>query len=158
MAFGCISITEVHLSAHDIAKKLGGVRVLGRDVQTEGQLIAVVREGLPSQSLEQVFDDLADLSMSQAELYSAVGSPRTLLRKRASGTRLSSSESDRLARVAQIVVRAEEAFGERDSAHRWLGVASRALSGQRPFDLLDSDAGMMSVERELGRIEHGVFG
>ncbi len=146
------------MSVRAVAKKLGGPSVIGHDVRTDAQLIAVVREGLPARALEQVFGDLSDLSMSQAELYNTVGSSRTLLRKRATGMRLSSSESDRLTRVARIVVRAEEAFGVRDKAHRWLGSSCRALSGQRPFDLLDSDAGTMSVERELGRIEHGVFG
>lgn len=145
------------MSVRAVAKKLGGKSVIGHDVHTDAQLVAVVRGGLPARALERVFDDLADLSMSQTDLYNTVGSSRTLLRKRATGTRLSSSESDRLARVVRIVVRAEEAFGERTRAHRWLGTASRALGGQRPFDLLDSDAGTMTVERELGRIEHGVF-
>ncbi len=42
-------------------------------------------------------------------------------------------------------------------SHGWLGKANRSLDGQRPLDLLASDAGTRLVENVLGRIEHGVF-
>lgn len=34
---------------------------------------------------------------------------------------------------------------------------NRALGGERPLALLDSDVGSLAVERVLGRIEHGVY-
>jgi uncharacterized protein (DUF2384 family) len=34
---------------------------------------------------------------------------------------------------------------------------NRALKGNRPIDLLESDLGSRMVERALGRIEHGVY-
>ena len=145
------------MSVRSVAKKLGGRSVVGRELRTDADLIAVVRAGLPSRALEVVFEDLSHLDLSQAELYATVGSTRTLLRKRANKTRLSADESDRLARVVRLLVRAEEAFGDRMKAHRWLAQPNRALAGQRPFGLLDSDAGAQAVEHELGRIEHGVF-
>jgi putative toxin-antitoxin system antitoxin component (TIGR02293 family) len=55
------------------------------------------------------------------------------------------------------MARAEEALGDSEKAHRWLGRENRALGGERPVALLDSDAGARAVERVLGRIEHGVF-
>jgi putative toxin-antitoxin system antitoxin component (TIGR02293 family) len=86
-----------------------------------------------------------------------VGSARTLQRKRAARGRLSSDESDRLARLARILAQAVLAFGSQDKARRWLVKPNRALSGRTPLGLLDSDAGTLAVERVLGRIEHGVY-
>jgi len=145
------------MSVLAVAEKLGGRKVIGRELRTDADLIAAVREGFPSRSLEMVFEELADLALSQSQLYATVGNTRTLLRKRANKQRLSSDESDRLARVARMMVRAEDAFGDRDKAHRWLARPNRALGSNRPFELLDSDAGSQSVEQVLGRIEHGVF-
>jgi putative toxin-antitoxin system antitoxin component (TIGR02293 family) len=62
-----------------------------------------------------------------------------------------------LARLARLLVRAEEALGDREKAHRWLSTPNRALGGRRPLTLLDNDAGALAVERVLGRIEHGVY-
>ena len=56
-----------------------------------------------------------------------------------------------------MIVRAEQAIGNDDKAHRWLMKPNRALSGQVPFTLLDSDAGASAVERVLGLIEYGVY-
>jgi putative toxin-antitoxin system antitoxin component (TIGR02293 family) len=145
------------MSALQVAEKLGGSAVIGQAVHTDADLIAAVRKGLPAHSLELVFRDLSNLDVSQTALYRTVGNTRTLLRKRANKSLLSPEESDRLARVARIFVRAEDALGEPDKAHRWLARANRALGGERPIDLLDSDTGSISVERELGRLEHGVF-
>ena len=145
------------MSALQVAEKLGGSAVIGQLVRTDADLIAAVRKGLPAHSLELVFRDLNNLDVSQTTLYRTVGNTRTLLRKRANKSLLSPEESDRLARVARIFVRAEDALGEPDKAHRWLARVNRALGGERPIDLLDSDTGSIAVERELGRLEQGVF-
>lgn len=145
------------MTAMAVAEMLGGKRVLRREVTTELELAEAVRAGLPSSALDHVLGELAEWIDSQAEVYRVVGSARTLQRKRAAHAALSTDESDRLARLARLVVRAEEALGESDKARRWLVKSNRALGGQQPLALLDSDAGALAVERVLGRIEHGVF-
>ena len=157
MSYDTHQLQAVLMSVVAVAQKLGGRKVIGRELRTEADLIAAVREGFPARSLEMVFEDLADLELSQAQLYATVGNIRTLLRKRAKKQRLSTDESDRLARVARMLVRAEDAFGDQGNAHRWLARPNRALGSHRPFQLLDSDAGSQLVEQVLGRIEHGVF-
>ncbi len=141
------------MSASAVARKLGGKEVLKQDVRSDLDLAALVRAGLPAESLEFVleFEWLAAI-----DLYRLVGSPRTLQRKRSARGTLSPEESDRLARVARVIARAEEALGDPDAGHQWLGRGNRALEGQRPITLLDSDAGTRAVERILGRIEHGI--
>jgi putative toxin-antitoxin system antitoxin component (TIGR02293 family) len=144
------------MTAATVAHKLGGLKVLKSSVKSELDLAALIRQGLPSAALDHMLNELA-ASAESGELYRLVGSMRTLQRKRAARDRLSVDESDRLARVARLVVRAEETMGDAAKAHTWLGRPNRALAGHRPLSLLDSDAGTQAVERVLGRIEHGVY-
>ena len=140
------------MTAATVAAKLGGRKVLKRQVRSDVELAALIREGLPTGALNHLVKEFA-----VGEVYRVVGSPRTLQRKRAAGGRLSPDESDRLARLARIVARAEEALGTTAKAHHWLKRENRALGGVKPLSLLDSDAGALAVERMLGRIEHGIF-
>ena len=79
---------------------------------------------------------------------------RTAERRRAQGA-LTSTESDRLARVARVTLRAVEALGGAREARTWLMRPNRALCGARPLELLATDAGAQCVTEELGRIEYG---
>lgn len=142
------------MTATAIAERLGGRRVFRREVRSELELAEAVRDGLSYDALAHV---LRSEDLEPGEAYTLVGSRRTLLRKKQEGTKLSPAESDRLARVVRLIGRAEEALGDRAKAHGWLRRPNRALAGQPPLDLLDSDAGTRMVERILGRIEHGVF-
>jgi putative toxin-antitoxin system antitoxin component (TIGR02293 family) len=144
------------MSALAVAKKLGGKRVLHRNISTDRDLVDAVRGGLPVAALDHVLAEW-DQWVAQGDVYRVVGSARTLQRKRTLRSNLSADESDRLARLARVVVRAEDALGGVDKAHRWLVQENRALGGVRPLTLLDSDAGALTVERVLGRIEHGVY-
>lgn len=139
-----------------VARKLGGRSVLGTKVESEHDLIEVIRAGIPARALDRVFEEFAAYAGIQADLYRAVGSARTLQRKRKEHLTLSADESDRLARLARLIARAETALGDEDRARRWLAKPNRALGGVRPLSLLDSDAGTLTVERVLGRIEHGI--
>jgi putative toxin-antitoxin system antitoxin component (TIGR02293 family) len=157
------------VSHTEVIEMLGGPAVLGAQVKTEFELIAAIRRGLPVDALDAVSRHLAAAAVLQREIFGLVGNVRTLQRKRektVSSTRrkkppkgqsLSPDQSDRLTRLARMIVRAEEVLGTTEKAHHWLTAANRALGGARPLTLLDSDAGALAVDRVLGRLEHGVF-
>jgi putative toxin-antitoxin system antitoxin component (TIGR02293 family) len=84
-------------------------------------------------------------------------SDRTLSRRLANNERLSAEESDRTVRLARIVALAINTLGDSKKASSWLQTPNRALDGQRPLDLLDTDTGAKSVETVLGRIEYGIY-
>lgn len=131
--------------------------MLRETVTSDLQLAGLVRAGLPAQALDHVMRELSPAVAPRAEVYRVVGSARTLQRKRTAHQPLSADESDRLARLARVVVRAEEALGNVDAAHRWLAKPNRSLGGAAPLHLLDSDAGTLAVSQVLGRIEHGGY-
>jgi putative toxin-antitoxin system antitoxin component (TIGR02293 family) len=131
--------------------------VLKRTIETEIDLADLVEAGLSAAALDHLMHELVGAVGSQTAVFEAVGSPRTLQRKRAEQTTLSHDESDRLARLARLLARAEEALGAPDKARRWMAKPNRALEGRTPLSLAHSDAGALAVENVLGRIEHGVY-
>ena len=136
-----------------LAEYLGGRQALGRDIRSDLDLDDAIRSGLPVTSVESVVRAGA---LRARELHALVIPRRTLAHRKRRGGRLSSEQSDRLARVVRVVTSAEDAIGDGAKAARWLRKPNRALQGRRPLDLLASDAGARVVEQELGRIEHGL--
>ncbi len=61
-------------------------------------------------------------------------------------------------RLARVFAHAVEVFEAGERAQDWLASENRALGGQRPLALLDTDAGAREVDDVLGRIEQGIFG
>jgi len=113
-----------------------------------------VRRGLPLKAL----DELArTLRVDRSVLADVLGiSLRTLQRKAGDHERLGAAASDRLARVQRILDLATHVLGERDKAARWLTSKSRALQGDVPLQMLDTDLGAQRVQQELREIEFGM--
>lgn len=138
-----------------IAEVLGGRKVLKKKVGTPAQLMTLIREGLPADILPSI---AAELSMDRSAVAKVVGiSGRTLSRRLASRSRLSAEESDRMVRLARVLALANDTLGDRAKASSWLQTPNRALQGNTPFELLDTDAGVQSVETILGRIAYGIY-
>lgn len=143
------------MTAHGVAERLGGTRILKREVRSDLDLVEIIRGGLPTRALEEV---LRSGLLEPAEIYDLVVPRRTFAHRKEKRQALSPEESDRLTRAVRVAARAEEALGDAERAGRWLRRSNRALEGRRPIDLLESDVGARMVERALGRIEHGVIG
>lgn len=138
-----------------VVEVLGGTTALGTEVVTAADLRGLVREGLPYAALEKVTEKL-EVNAAALSAFMAV-SERTLARRRKAKKRLRPEESDRIFRLARIFSRAERVFGGEAKASRWLSRPNRALGGESPLSLLDTDAGTQEVEAILGRIEDGVY-
>ena len=114
----------------------------------------LVREGLPFSALEEV---IARFALGRREVSAVLHLPERTLARRKRERRLSPDESDRLVRLARIAAQAEETLGSAERAGLWLSRPNRALGGEAPLDLLDTDLGAREVEAILGRLEHGVY-
>jgi len=143
------------MTAIAIANVLGGRKVLGRTVKKADDLVELVREGLPVTSVTVLAERL---DIGNAVLSQKLGIPlRTLTRRLSLRSRLTSSESDRMVRLARVFATAVEMIGEEEKAVEWLQTPNRALAGRRPLDELDTDVGAREVEDLLGRIAYGVY-
>lgn len=125
-----------------------------REVRNAEDLKKWIREGLPYTSLEAVMERFG---LKREEVSWALDLPLRTLARRKQERRLSPGESDRLFRVVRIAVQAADVLGGREEASQWLHAPNRALGGQTPLELLDTDLGSRQVEDVLGRIEHGVY-
>jgi len=141
------------MTAHGVAERLGGQRVLKRVVETDFDLLEAIGVGLPIAAVESV---IRDGTFSASEIHDFVLPRRTFAHRKQKGQTLTAEESDRLTRAVRIAGRAEEAIGDKEKAERWLRKPNRALLGKRPLDLLESDVGARMIEQVLGRIEYGL--
>jgi putative toxin-antitoxin system antitoxin component (TIGR02293 family) len=131
---------------------LGGEAVTG-PLNTDFDLMMAVRQGLPTAAVER-FLEHTQLSFNAIEHH--VVARRTFKRRQQDSRPLDPAESDRLVRLARLVAAAEETFGAPEKAQAWLGRENRALGGQSPLSVADTDQGVRSVETLLGRIGHGI--
>lgn len=138
-----------------ITERLGGRKALRKNIETSSELVGLTRAGLPTGVVNNVADELAIQRVAVARLLGI--SERTLSRRVSAKARLTAEESDRMVRLARVLALAKETLGDMEKAGHWLQTPNRALEGDRPFDRLDTDAGVRSVEQILGRIAYGVY-
>jgi putative toxin-antitoxin system antitoxin component (TIGR02293 family) len=131
---------------------LGGEDVTG-PLRTHLDVVRLVRRGVPTEAVDH-FLAASNLSFNSIERH--VLARRTFKRRQDAAQPLDPAESDRLLRLVGLVAAAEETFGDSIKAFAWLGRENRALDGQTPLSLADTDLGARSVETLLGRIGHGL--
>jgi putative toxin-antitoxin system antitoxin component (TIGR02293 family) len=139
--------------SRDVLELLGGKKTLGHPLRTPADYVDLVRRGLPYGAFRSV---AAQLTLSFQDVQDTLQlSPRTLHRRKAQ--RLSQVESERVMRLARVAARARHVLGDLGAALDWLSSPNRALAGERPLRLLDTDLGAEQVQELLGRIEHAVY-
>lgn len=136
-----------------IVEALGGREVRSEPVRSPEELKEWIREGLPFASLERVMDRFG---LSREEISWALDLPPRTLARRKQEKKLRRDESDRLFRLVRVAAQATDILGE-ENGKRWLHTPNRALGGNRPLELLDTDLGSRQVEEVLGRIEFGIY-
>lgn len=120
----------------------------------------IVKAGIPASAMLRL-KKVAGLSDEQ--MAQIVGISRGTFNRRIQeanmniNKQLTPTESDRVYRLAQIVTRATEVFGDEHEAQLWLNEPKNALQGQTPLEVIMTEPGVHQVETMLGRIEHGIF-
>ena len=100
---------------------------------------------------------LTALGFSMDEIYRFVAPRRTIARRIANRETLTVAENDSALRLVRVIDHADQVFGDREKALRWLRKPSRALNGIAPIDLLESETGAHLVEQALYQIEFGIY-
>lgn len=142
-------------TADTIVALWGGPHSLGRQlIQSENDLIPLLRQGLPFAALEST---MAAFALSREEVAAVLDLPLRTFARRKKEQRLAADESDRLYRLTRVMAHAEQVFHSRAKAAEWLHRSNRALNGAIPLQLLDNEIGAIQVDDVLGRLEHGVY-
>jgi putative toxin-antitoxin system antitoxin component (TIGR02293 family) len=136
----------------ETAKALGGVAVLGKEVVSGVAFARKIEQGLPGSSIIRLkrFGHLSDSDLSEVI-------PRRTLTSMRGVKKLTTEQSDRVARTAGIVALAQRVFGDAKVAREWLLTPNPALNNEVPLRLLRTSSGTKVVENVLIRIDHGVY-
>ncbi len=118
------------------------------------ELRDAVRRGLPFSALETL---IRQLEISPQQCSAVLGIPPRTVARRKEARQLNPQESDRLYRLARAASQAVDVLGSLDKARLWLKTPNRALSCDRPLDLLDTEIGASQVEDVLLRLNYGIF-
>ncbi|MGA2673631.1 MAG: antitoxin Xre/MbcA/ParS toxin-binding domain-containing protein [Terracidiphilus sp.] len=143
------------MSIAEIVEVLGGKKTFKQPIRQADDLVAQVRAGLPASTVSLLADVLF---LQRAQVAKCLNIPaRTLSRRLATKSLLTHDESDRTLRMARVVALANEVLGTEEKASRWMVAPNRALGGKRPFDQLDTELGVRSVEEILYAIAYGMY-
>lgn len=119
------------------------------------EMIDMIHDGLP---IDAFYRLRQKLDLSEKEFCEVINmSKRTLTRRKQEG-RLAFAESERVLRLARLLDKAVEAFGDNEGlAARWFKSPARGLGGKSPLEFAQTEIGSQEVYALLVRIEHGVF-
>jgi putative toxin-antitoxin system antitoxin component (TIGR02293 family) len=135
----------------EVARKLGGPAVLGTVIRSQADLALAVRKRLPLSALKGL--TLAGLSEHEIETFVI---PQRTRRHRAERNQpLTIDESDRAVRLLRVQTLAEDTFGDKVKASRWLRRPLGELGGQCPLVVAQTESGARVVETVLGKIAWG---
>ncbi|KVR09925.1 antitoxin Xre/MbcA/ParS toxin-binding domain-containing protein [Burkholderia ubonensis] len=116
---------------------------------------SLIREGMQAIVVERVAKNLLHIPLRT--LLSSLGLRNsTILRKISKNKRLSSAESDQIARVLSMFEHAVEVFEDEALAAEWALRPNIELAGLRPLDALDSQPSYDRVHDLLTRITFGL--
>lgn len=135
----------------EVARKLGGLVILGAEIRSQADLATAVRNRLPLSALKGL--SLAGLTDHEIEIYVI---PQRTRRHRADKQQpLTVDESDRAVRLLRIQTLAEETFGDHGKANLWLRRPLTELGSESPLVVAQTEAGARVIETILGKIAWG---
>ncbi|MGD1020241.1 MAG: antitoxin Xre/MbcA/ParS toxin-binding domain-containing protein [Verrucomicrobiia bacterium] len=118
------------------------------------EVIEVINRGLPIGELEYLRSHL-DVPIDR--LTQNIGLSRATFHRRKAAGRLTSDESDKVVRFAQLLGLANRVLENEDDARRWLTSPQFGLGGAVPLNYARTEVGAREVEDLLNRIEYGVY-
>ena len=131
-------------------RRQGGAQ---REVRSLGDLQRLVANGLPVRALDRTVEYIASSPREAVRLRDRLVPPATRKRRK---QRLKPAESERVERVARVLVLAEEVWESREDARQVLTTPHALLGGERPLDLAQGELGARRVEDLLWRLEYSL--
>ena len=132
---------------------LGGVGQVGQVVNSDIDLIAITRRGLPK-SVVYSMCEVLDISMDKLSDLLHI-SHRTLQRK-ADDDLLTVSNTEQLFEIAELISEGIDVFDTLPNFQKWLHSKPYILNNQKPLDFLDTRFGIQHIKNIIGLIAHGI--
>jgi putative toxin-antitoxin system antitoxin component (TIGR02293 family) len=126
----------------------------GQAIVTVHQQIGRIHAGL---SFRAVLNLQKALDVPLEKLAGVLGMSRATLHRRKIQGKIDKEESEKLVRYQRLLKKAEDVFGDPDSARQWLTHPQPGLGNAVPLDFAKTEIGAREVENLLGRIEYSVY-
>jgi len=97
------------------------------------------------------------LDLPLATMATVLGMSRATLHRRKIQGKIDPDESERLMRYQRLLKKAEDVFGDVESARTWMTTKQPGLGKAAPLEFARTEIGAREVENLLGRIEYGVY-
>jgi putative toxin-antitoxin system antitoxin component (TIGR02293 family) len=146
---------EFAMQVQEIVNVMGGRAMFGRAVTTALDLQRGIGEGVKLGALDRVVGRIYTDPMARRSLMNRVVPQGTLKRRLREG-RLSPAESERTARLANVIAHAEYVWRNEDDARQWLITPHPELGDRLPIDVAVDEFGTRHVEDILDAILHGL--
>ena len=121
---------------------------------TSFEKIGMIREGISKKDLENL-KEKAGFDYNQLSKVLSVA--RATLINKKGNDKFDISLSEKIVSVADIYSYGFEVFEDENKFNDWIFRANKALGGQSPFNLLDSQYGREEIKNLIGRIDYGVY-
>ena len=138
-----------------ILEGLGGDRFIKRPVRGEFDLMEIVKEGLPMESVGFLQNNIGLTNKEMSHILSI--SESTYQRRIKAKATLTSDETEKAISLSELYAKGVNVFRDKSDFETWLQTKIPAMGGRRPTDMLSSMVGRQYVMDELNRILHGVF-
>ena len=141
--------------ASEIARVLGGSRVLGRTVSNMRELDSIVREGMPKRALDRLLVFLAAPNRGKelsVQLRNKIVPRATYQRV----DRFNQHVGETTERLARLYALALSVFEDGTAATRFLMNPHPELDDRTPFDVALTEIGGREVEEVIERGLHGL--
>lgn len=121
---------------------------------TSYQKMQIVRDGITKSYLSKLKEET---SLDYDALAQALSVTRSTLINKKNDQRFNDHVSERIIAVAELYSFGYQVFEDKDNFNKWMFAPNQALSGAKPFELMDNQFGREEIRNLIGRIAHGVF-
>lgn len=121
---------------------------------TSYQKMQIVRDGITKSYLSKLKEET---SLDYDALAQALSVTRSTLINKKNDQRFNDHVSERIIAVAELYSFGYEVFEDKENFNKWMFAPNQALSGAKPFELMDNQFGREEIRNLIGRIAYGVF-
>lgn len=138
-----------------ILEGLGGDRFIKRPIRHDYDLIELVKEGLPMESVAFLQSNLGFTNKEMSHILAI--SESTYQRRIRAKSRLTQDETEKAISLSEIYEKGIDVFENKEDFSYWLASRLPPLLNQRPVDMLGSMIGRKQVMNVLNAILHGIY-
>ncbi len=138
-----------------ILEGLGGDRFIKRPIRHDYDLMELVKEGLPMESVAFLQNNLGFTNKEMSHILAI--SESTYQRRIRAKSRLTQDETEKAISLSEIYEKGIDVFENKEDFSYWLASRLPPLLNQRPVDMLGSMIGRKQVMNVLNAILHGIY-